>query len=99
MTQLGRLYDRGELEDEQDRQAVERMRKHYDTYHHMDSRHSHLVRDQWVERFAIAGTAAQARTQVNKILAAGPDELTIIPCGASKQATLETFAREVIEKL
>jgi 5,10-methylenetetrahydromethanopterin reductase len=99
MTQLGRLYDRGELADEQDRQAVERMRREYDSYHHMNDRHSHLVRDEWVGRFAIAGTAEQAREQVRRILAAGVDELTIIPCGASKQATLETFAREVMEKL
>jgi alkanesulfonate monooxygenase SsuD/methylene tetrahydromethanopterin reductase-like flavin-dependent oxidoreductase (luciferase family) len=99
MTQLGRLYDRGQLEDEQDRQAVERMRRQYDTYHHMDATHNYLVRDEWVERFAIAGTAEQARAQVRRILAAGVDELTIIPCGASKQATLETFAREVMEKL
>ncbi len=99
MTQLGRLHDRGELEDEQDRQAVERMRRQYDTYHHMDAAHSYLVHDEWVERFAIAGAAEEVRAQVQRIVAAGVDELTIIPCGASKQATLETFAREVIEKL
>lgn len=99
MTQLGRLYNRGELEDEQDRQAVERTRREYDSYHHMDDRHSYLVRDEWVGRFAIAGTAEQARAQVRRILAAGVDELTIIPCGQSRQATLEIFAREVVEKL
>ena len=99
MTQLGRLYDRGELADEHDCQAVERMRQEYDTYHHMDAAHNYLVRDQWVERFAIAGTAAHAREQVRRIRAAGADELTIIPCGTSKQATIETFAREVMEKL
>jgi 5,10-methylenetetrahydromethanopterin reductase len=99
MTQLGRLYDRGQLEDEQDRQAVERTRQEYDSYHHMDAAHSYLVRDEWVERFAIAGTAQQAQAQVRRILAAGVDELTIIPCGPSKQATVETFAREVMEKL
>lgn len=99
MTQLGRLYDRGQLTDEQDRQAVERMRRQYDTYHHMDAAHSYLVRDDWVERFAIAGTAEQARAQARRIVAAGVDELTIIPCGAKKQATLEAFVREVMEKL
>ncbi len=99
MTQLGRLYDRGQLNDEHDRQAVERMRQEYDTYHHMDAAHSYLVRDEWVERFAIAGTADQVRARVRRIVAAGVDELTIIPCGASKQTTLETFAREVMEQL
>jgi 5,10-methylenetetrahydromethanopterin reductase len=99
MTQLGRLYDRGQLDNEHDREAVERMRREYNTYHHMDAAHSYLVRDEWVERFAIAGTAGQARVQVQRILASGTDELTIIPCGTSKQTTLETFAREVMEKL
>ena len=99
MTQLGRLYDRGQLADEHDRQAIERMRAEYDTYHHMDAAHNYLVRDQWIERFAIAGTPEQVRTQVRSIFAAGADELTIIPCGPSKRATLETFAREVMQKL
>jgi 5,10-methylenetetrahydromethanopterin reductase len=99
MTQLGRLYDRGQLNDEQDRRAIERMRKEYDTYHHMGAVHNYLVRDEWVERFAIAGTVEEARAQVSRIRAAGVDELTIIPCGRLKQATLEIFAREVMEKL
>ena len=38
-THLGRLYNRGELDDEADRQAVERSRQHYDTYHHMGPEH------------------------------------------------------------
>jgi 5,10-methylenetetrahydromethanopterin reductase len=99
MTQLGRLYDRGELADDQDRRAIERMHKEYDTYHHMGAVHNYLVREEWVERFAIAGTVEEARAQVRRILAADVDELTIIPCGESKQTTLETFAREVMEKL
>jgi 5,10-methylenetetrahydromethanopterin reductase len=70
MTQLGRLYDRGELADDQDRRAIERMRKEYDTYHHMDAVHNYLVRDEWVERFAIAGTVEDARAQVRRILTA-----------------------------
>jgi len=99
MTQLGRLYDRGKLEDEADCRAVERMRREYDTYHHMDAAHSYLVRDQWLERFALAGTAAHVKAKVEEYIAAGINELTIIPCGASKQATLEAFAREVMEQL
>ncbi|MGZ9143483.1 MAG: LLM class flavin-dependent oxidoreductase, partial [Candidatus Binatia bacterium] len=71
MTQLGRLYDRGQLADEEDRSAVERMRQEYDTYHHMDSAHGYLVRDQWVERFALAGRADHLRAKVQEFLAAG----------------------------
>lgn len=99
MTQLGRLYDRGKLENEDDRRAVERMRQEYDTYHHMDAAHGYLVRDEWLERFALAGSPEQVRAQVRDYIGAGIDELTIIPCGASKQATLESFARQVMAKL
>ena len=99
MTQLGRLYDRGQLENGEDRRAIERMRQEYDTYHHMDAAHSYLVRDEWLERFALAGTPDQVRAKVKDYIAAGINELTIIPCGPSKQATLESFAREVLEKL
>lgn len=99
MTQLGRLYDRGKLDDEEDRRAIERMRREYDTYHHMDAAHNYLVRDQWVERFALAGTADPVQRKVREFIAAGIDELTIIPCGGSKQATLKAFAHEVMANL
>ncbi len=99
MTQLGRLYDRGQLENEEDRRAIPRMRQEYDTYHHMDAAHSYLVRDEWLESFALAGTPEQVRAKVKAYIAAGIDELTIIPCGPSKQATLERFAREVVKNI
>ncbi len=99
MTQLGRLYDRGQLEDEEDRIAIERMRQEYDTYHHMDAAHGYLVRDEWLDRFALAGRADHLRAKVQEFLAAGIDELTIIPCGPSKKDTLENFACEVLAKI
>ncbi|MGZ9187632.1 MAG: LLM class flavin-dependent oxidoreductase [Candidatus Binatia bacterium] len=99
MTQLGRLYDRGQLADEEDRSAIERMRQEYDTYHHMDAAHGYLVREQWIERFALAGRADHLRAKVQEFLAAGIDELTIIPCGPSKQTTLERFARDIMDKI
>jgi alkanesulfonate monooxygenase SsuD/methylene tetrahydromethanopterin reductase-like flavin-dependent oxidoreductase (luciferase family) len=61
MTHLGRLHKMGKLEDQGDRRAVERLWQHYDTYHHMGPEHSHLVRDEWVDRFAVAGTPEQVR--------------------------------------
>jgi alkanesulfonate monooxygenase SsuD/methylene tetrahydromethanopterin reductase-like flavin-dependent oxidoreductase (luciferase family) len=99
MTQLGRLFDRGQLEDPEDRSAIARMRQEYDTYHHMDAAHGYLVRDQWLERFALAGRADHLRAKVQEFLAAGIDELTIIPCGPSKQTTLESFARDIMDKI
>jgi 5,10-methylenetetrahydromethanopterin reductase len=98
-THLGRLYNRGELHDEADRNALEHLRQHYDAYHHMGPEHNHLVREEWVDRFALAGAPDQVREKVRQFIAAGIDELTIAPCGESKKAGLESFAREVMEKL
>jgi alkanesulfonate monooxygenase SsuD/methylene tetrahydromethanopterin reductase-like flavin-dependent oxidoreductase (luciferase family) len=98
-THLGRLYSRGELYNEVDRNALVRLRQHYDTYHHMGAEHNHLVREEWVERFSLAGAPNLVREKVRQFIAAGIDELTIAPCGASKQTTLEIFARQIMEKL
>ena len=99
MTHLGRLHRMGELDDEADRLAVERLWKHYDTYHHMGPEHSYLVRDEWVERFAIAGTAEEVVGQVRKLLTYDIGELTIIPFGKSKDQVVKMFAEGVIGKL
>ncbi len=98
-THLGRLYNRGDLGDTADRAALEHLRQHYDTYHHMESTHNRLVREEWVARFAIVGAPNQVRDKVKEIVDAGVDELTIIPCGSSKHNVLAAFAREVMEKL
>jgi 5,10-methylenetetrahydromethanopterin reductase len=99
MTHLGRLHRMGRLEDPQDRNAVERLWKHYDTYHHMGPEHSHLVRDEWVDRFALAGNPAQVKERVRQIVALGVDELTIIPFGNSKESVIKLFSEGVIGKL
>ena len=74
------------------------MRREYDTYHHMSAAHSYLVREEWVDRFALAGTADEVKRRVQEFVAAGIDELTIIPCGETKDAVVRTFARHVIGK-
>lgn len=99
MTHLGRLHRMGKLDDEADRKAVERLWQHYDTYHHMGAEHSYLVRDEWVDRFAVAGTPDEVRQQVRNLLQQEIGELTIIPFGRSKEAVLEMFAETVIKKL
>jgi alkanesulfonate monooxygenase SsuD/methylene tetrahydromethanopterin reductase-like flavin-dependent oxidoreductase (luciferase family) len=65
----------------------------------MGPEHNHLVREDWVDRFALAGTPDQVRAKVREFIAAGIDELTIAPCGDSKKATLASFAHEVMDKL
>jgi alkanesulfonate monooxygenase SsuD/methylene tetrahydromethanopterin reductase-like flavin-dependent oxidoreductase (luciferase family) len=99
MTHLGRLHRMGKLEDAQDRTAVERLWQFYDTYHHMGPEHAHLVREEWVDRFAIAGTADEVRDKVRNLLKSDIGELTIIPFGQSKEAVIRMFVDGVIEKL
>jgi alkanesulfonate monooxygenase SsuD/methylene tetrahydromethanopterin reductase-like flavin-dependent oxidoreductase (luciferase family) len=99
MTHLGRLHRMGKLTDVEDQKAVERLWQHYDTYHHMGPDHSHLVRDPWVERFALAGTKEEVRDQVRRLTQYDIGELTIIPFGASKESVLERFADGIFAKL
>jgi 5,10-methylenetetrahydromethanopterin reductase len=99
-THLGRLYNRNELHDQEDRRALERLREHYDTYHHMGPEHQDLIRDEWVDRFGLAGTPDQVRAKVREFIDAGIDEITIVPCiGDSKISLLKSFARDVMDKL
>lgn len=99
MTHLGRLHRMGRLEDEEDQKAVERLWQHYDTYHHMGPEHSYLVREEWVDRFSVAGTPDQVRDRIRSILRYGMDEITIVPFGESKDFVITMFAQEVMEKL
>ena len=99
MTHLGRLYRMGRLEDEEDRRAVERLWKYYDTYHHMGPEHAYLVRDEWVDRFAVAGAPGDVRDRIRWLMDFGMDEITIIPFGDSKEYVIKAFAEEVMAKL
>src|SRR5262245_9801527 len=65
-THLGRLHNRGELHDEVDRHALVRVRQHYDTCHHMGPEHNHLVREEWVDRFALTGAPDEIREKVRQ---------------------------------
>jgi hypothetical protein len=65
----------------------------------MGPEHAHLVRDEWVDRFAIAGTPSEVRNKVRGILQSDIGELTIIPFGNSKEYVIKTFAEEVIARL
>jgi alkanesulfonate monooxygenase SsuD/methylene tetrahydromethanopterin reductase-like flavin-dependent oxidoreductase (luciferase family) len=50
--------------------------------------------DEWVDRLAIVGTAAQARARVDMLAAAGVDHVILIPAGDRPEAAaLEALAR------
>ena len=62
--------------------VVQRIREQYEYYEHMvaGTAHGELVPDDLVEKFAIAGTPAEAREQFERLAATGlVDEIAIIP--------------------
>jgi 5,10-methylenetetrahydromethanopterin reductase len=63
-------------------EVVNKIRQQYEYYEHMvvGTAHGELVSDDLVERFAIAGTPAEARDQLERLAASGlVDEIAIIP--------------------
>jgi 5,10-methylenetetrahydromethanopterin reductase len=68
--------------DEATMEVVRKIREHYEYYEHMvaGTAHGDLVSDELVERFAVAGTPAEARAQMERLAATGlVDEIAIIP--------------------
>ena len=62
--------------------VVRRIREEYEYYQHMvvGTEHGHPVPDELVERFAIAGTPAEVRDQLDRIASSGlVDEIALIP--------------------
>lgn len=62
--------------------VVNKIRQQYEYYEHMvvGTAHGEVVSDELVERFAIAGTPAEARDQIKRLAASGlVDEIAIIP--------------------
>lgn len=63
-------------------EIVRKIREQYEYYEHMvpGTAHGDVVPDELVERFAIAGTPAEARTQLERLADSGlVDEIAIIP--------------------
>ena len=62
--------------------VVNKIRQQYEYYEHMvvGTHHGEVVTDELAERFAIAGTPAEAREQLERLAASGlVDEIAIIP--------------------
>ncbi|WP_089722014.1 LLM class flavin-dependent oxidoreductase [Candidatus Entotheonella palauensis] len=89
---------------EDDQAVVRHIYEHYEYYQHMvvGAEHSELVPDRMVPRFAIAGTVAECREQVQQLAASGIHQVSIIPHTpnpADRLATIRTFAQEVVGAL
>ena len=67
--------------DPNEQKVLEEIRKTYDYYHHMDQQanHAEVIPDWLVDKFAIAGTVAECRAQIERIKKTGIQQIAIIP--------------------
>lgn len=84
--------------DPNEQKVLEEIRKTYDYYHHMDQQanHAEVIPDWLVDKFAIAGTVAECREQIERIQKTGIQQIAIIPYsppGGSREETIRGFAR------
>jgi len=84
-----------------DMAIVRKIREEYEYYEHMvvGTPHGDIVPDELVEKFAIAGTPAEARDQLQRLAASGlVDEIAIIP-HAHDPVDRERIMRQVADAL
>ena len=84
--------------DPTEQKVLEEIRKTYDYYHHMDQQanHAEVIPDWLVDKFAIAGTVAECRAQIERVKKSGIQQIAIIPYsppGGSREETIRGFAK------
>ena len=84
--------------DPTEQKVLAEIRKTYDYYHHMDQQanHAEVIPDWLVDKFAIAGTVAECRAQIERIKKSGIQQIAIIPYsppGGSREETIRGFAK------
>jgi 5,10-methylenetetrahydromethanopterin reductase len=84
--------------DPNEQKVLEEIRKTYDYYHHMDQQanHAEVIPDWLVDKFAIAGSVAECRAQIERIKKTGIQQIAIIPYsapGGGREETIRGFAQ------
>ena len=84
--------------DPTEQKVLEEIRKTYDYYHHMDQQanHAEVIPDWLVDKFAIAGSVAECRAQIERIKKTGIQHIALIPYsppGGSREETIRGFAK------
>ncbi|MGZ8530953.1 MAG: LLM class flavin-dependent oxidoreductase [Candidatus Binatia bacterium] len=84
--------------DPNEQKVLQEIRKTYDYYHHMDQQanHAEVIPDWLVDKFAIAGSVAQCKAQIERIKKTGVQQIAIIPYsppGGSREETIRGFAK------
>ncbi len=89
------------LLDEKEQKVLEEIRQAYNYYQHMEQKASQaqVIPDWLVDKFAIAGTRAECRAQVERLRDSGINQIAIIPYGAGgsdREETLREFMAAVL---
>ena len=90
-----------------EREAAERIRQEYDYYEHMRAggKHEGLVPDSLMRRFTIAGTPAECREQLQRLLRGWRGRVhqlgisLLSPTPEGREATLRLFMTEVVRRV
>jgi 5,10-methylenetetrahydromethanopterin reductase len=87
--------------DEEDRPAVEAIRKAYDYQRHLSpgAAHADLVPDRLVDKFALAGRPEECLERVRALAECGIKELNIVLMDPNPERSLRTFASRVMSRL
>lgn len=88
------------LLNQKEQKVLEEIRQAYNYYEHMEQKASQaqVIPDGLVDKFAIAGTPAECRAQVERLKRSGINQLAIIPYGAGggdREETLKEFVAAV----
>jgi 5,10-methylenetetrahydromethanopterin reductase len=84
--------------DLEEQKVLAEIRKTYDYYHHMNqaANHAEVIPDWLVDKFAIAGTVAECRAQIERLKKTGIHQIAIIPYSppnGSREETIKGFAK------
>jgi alkanesulfonate monooxygenase SsuD/methylene tetrahydromethanopterin reductase-like flavin-dependent oxidoreductase (luciferase family) len=77
MNTYSRQLPEGQLADD-DREALERLQAAHQQGHLWDAGYADLVPERWIDRFSVAGTPAEVRARLERTLADGADEISMI---------------------
>jgi alkanesulfonate monooxygenase SsuD/methylene tetrahydromethanopterin reductase-like flavin-dependent oxidoreductase (luciferase family) len=103
MNTYNRQLRDGQLDDD-DRVALERLQAAHQQGHVWDTGYTDLVPERWIDRFSVAGTPAEVRARLERTLADGADEISMILMsarsgGRGSADQLGIFAENVMKPL
>src|SRR5262249_22647741 len=87
----GRLARAGQL-DPVDARAIEKLQAAYATSYRSEADSFDLVPEDWVDRFAIAGTPSDVMARLSSALEQGADEISMILMGGAGRGSADQLA-------